>query len=310
MSSDVKGAIRSGLSKGLFSGWFIVKITVPISLLVSCLDYWGVITWAASFFKPLMKLFGMPGEAVFPLISAALLNIYSAIATMTSLPGVFTLKDLNIMAVMCLIAHNLLIETAIQKRCGMKATTIIFTRIFSAVIAGLAMHLLISDPGPPMHFTAAAARVEQTFGSFLLHWGQGVALLVVKILAIVITLMVLYEILHHYRLIQRFSRAIAPVMRLLALSPDSAFIWIASTFVGLGYGGGIIIPEVDKGVIPRDEVARLNLSMAISHSWIEDTLLFFVIGGQLFWLMAPRILLSIGAIHAYNLARRWSERRR
>lgn len=300
----MKRVFKTGLIKGLHSGWFLIKITVPTSFAVSCLDFLGIIDRLAGYFKPLMKIFGLPGEAVFPLVSAALVNIYSSIAVITSLPGVFTLKDLNIIAVMALIAHNLIIETAIQKKCGMKVRTIIFTRILTAMIAGLALNWLIFDPGTRLDFAATAGRAPESFGAFIWKWSLGVSYLTAKILLIIVTLMLLYEFLNHFHLIRRFSAMIAPVMKALALSPGSAFIWIASTFVGLAYGGGIIIAEVQSGRTPPDDLARLNLSIAVSHSLLEDTLLFVVIGAGFFWCLVPRIVLSVLVIHTYNLVRR------
>ncbi len=292
--------LKTGVRKGLSSGWFLLKVTIPTSLVVSCLDYFGFISWLAGYFKPAMKLFGLPGEAAFALASGALLNVYSGIAVITSLPGVFTWRDLNIIAVMMLISHALIVETAIQKKCGMKVRTIIFTRLFSSALAGLAIFWLFPNPGPLMNFTSQPSAADQTFAAFLLNWTKGTSFLIVQILLILLTLMVTYEILNYYRVVRRFSAWISPLLRLLALSPDSAFIWVAGTFIGLGYGSGIIIPEVEKGDIDRDEVARINLSLAISHSWLEDTLLFVVIGAHWLLVLVPRIVLSIAAIHVYN----------
>jgi spore maturation protein SpmB len=294
--------LKRGFIKGLRGCWFIVKITVPVSLAVSLLNYAGVLQAIAGYCKPAMGLLGLPGEAVFPLICGAALNVYSGIAAMTSLPGVFTLKTLNIVAVMVLICHNLIIEGAIQKKTGISAMAVTFARIAAALIAGICMNLLIRESGQLLYFTQGAVPAQQlSLPAFLLDWSVSSGRLVLKIFIIIMTIMVLYEFLHHYRVMRMLSLAMRPIMRVLSLSPDVAFIWLASTLVGLAYGGGIIISEVEKNTIARHDLVRLHLSIGISHSLLEDTLLFLVIGATLFWLVVPRVALAILAVQAGQL---------
>jgi len=67
-----------------------------------------------------MHLLGLPGEAALVYLSGALLNNYSAIAAMTSMT--LSLHDVVILAAMCLISHNLIVETAVMKSIGSSGT--------------------------------------------------------------------------------------------------------------------------------------------------------------------------------------------
>ena len=96
---------------------WILKLMLPITLLVAGLNYIGAIGWLSVQLAPLFRFIGLSGEAVIVFLTAILLNIYAAIAVIATLG--FDFRAVTILAVMCLIAHNLIIETAIQKKRGL-----------------------------------------------------------------------------------------------------------------------------------------------------------------------------------------------
>ncbi|MEN6417168.1 MAG: transporter, partial [Armatimonadota bacterium] len=73
----------------------------------------------SGFLAPLMRLIGLPGQAALVFLSGALLNNYSAIAVMGTVA--LSLRDATILAVMCVICHNLLVETTVMKSAGSSA---------------------------------------------------------------------------------------------------------------------------------------------------------------------------------------------
>jgi hypothetical protein len=76
------------------------------------------------------------------------------------------------------------------------------------------------------------------------------------------------------------------------MKPKVTFLWIVANTLGLGYGGAVLYDEIQKGDLNREEVDGLNTSIAITHSLLEDTTLFAVIGVGLPWLIIPRMLVS------------------
>lgn len=293
--------IRGGFIKGLQSGWFLVRITVPLSLLVSLLNYFGFLKLIAAYFIPAMKLFGLPGEAVFPLLSGAALNLYSGIAVLTSMPDTFSLKHLNIIAVMMLISHNLIIETAIQRKCGINTWIALLSRLTASVAAGVSMNLLIKSNEIMLRFISSGAGRKLNLSEFFLLWLKDVARLVLTIFIIILSIMIVYELMKHYKILEKIAAFMRPIMKLLSLSHDVTFLWLATTLVGLGYGGGIIISEISQNKYDRNDIFRLHLSIGISHSLLEDTLLLVAIGASVLWLIIPRLILSIIAVQISNL---------
>jgi len=72
-------------------------------------------------------------------------------------------------------------------------------------------------------------------------------------------------------------------------------------FFGLAYGAGVLIAEARAGHVDKDALVRLNLSLGISHSLIEDTFLFVAIGASLFWVLVPRMVAAALMVWAYVL---------
>ena len=52
-------------------------------------------------------------------------------------------------------------------------------------------------------------------------------------------------------------------------------------------------PEAKRGRMSPSELFALSFFLCACHAVVEDTLLFVVIGGDAFWILAPRILLAV-----------------
>jgi hypothetical protein len=53
-----------------------------------------------------------------------------------------------------------------------------------------------------------------------------------------------------------------------------------------------MIDHVERGRLSRKHADILNSHIAVSHSLLEDTLLFVAVGASLFWITVPRIILA------------------
>ena len=84
-------------------------------------------------------------------------------------------------------------------------------------------------------------------------------------------------------------------MSLMGLPRDTSFLWIVANTLGLAYGSAILIDQVDKGKLSARSADLLNHHIAISHSLLEDTLLFVAIGAFAPWVIFPRIIIGMVA---------------
>lgn len=131
------------LPKARQTTWWLLKIIIPISLLVSLLQYWGIIAQFASLLAPAFSLIGLPGESAIVFISSFFLPLYAPIAILATLT--LNLREITILALMCLISHNMIVETAIQKKTGSSAF-VMFTltlRLCFSFVAAIILNWLL-----------------------------------------------------------------------------------------------------------------------------------------------------------------------
>ena len=115
--------------------------------------------------------------------------------------------------------------------------------------------------------------------------------------------MLIQKILDEFKLYEFISKVISPFIKAMGLSVTTSFLWIIGNVVGLAYGGAIMIEETEQGQITKEDANLLNHHLAISHSTLEDTLLFMAIGVSAFWVLVPRVVLAVGVVWLVRLLR-------
>lgn len=298
------GCLVQGVQAGVRTWWWLVKMMLPITFGVAVLQWLGVIGTISRWLTPAFSYIGLDGEGVLTFLTATLTSIYAAIGVMGTLNLDF--RSVTIVAVMTLIAHNLIVESVVQRRSGcrsgwgmaaLRLTMAIFTawilnRILPADFTG---RLLLE------HREAG----ELSFGAILRNWALTQARLFPLMLAMIVSLNVLQQILREFSLIDYLTAPMASVMRFFGLSRDCAFLWIVLNTLGLAYGASVMIGEVESGRIARRDARLLNAHAAMTHSTLEDTLLYFTLGLGLFWLLVPRVIMAMAVVWTMRLSERW-----
>jgi hypothetical protein len=293
MSITTNRLIKSNTSaiyKAVKTVWWLLKIIIPISLFVSFLQYWGIISSIAKILSPAFSIIGLPGESAVVFISSIFLPLYGPIAIMGTLP--MNMREITILAIMCLISHNLFIETAIQKKTGSSAVTIFFLRLCTSIFAAVILNILLPEHIGYIHLIQKSLESENIF-KMLQTWLNSTLILSLKISLIVTGLMTLQNILKEFKILDIISNAFTPLMRFMGLQEDSSFLWLIAQTLGLTYGSAVMIQEVEKKEITLASANLLNYHIAINHSLLEDTLLFVAIGVPAGWIIFPRIILAM-----------------
>lgn len=278
----------------LKSAVWIIKLTVPITLATSVLSYLGFVDVLSEWLTPMFSLMGLSGESSLVFISSALGNLYSAIGVMATIGLDF--RSAVILASMSLICHNMIIETAIQHRTGARVALIIPLRIGVALICGIVMNLLLPQQMEGRLFLGSGLAEVNSWRDVFVNWVVTIVPLILKMLSLIISLNIIQTIFREFRLLDMIAVPLRPLMRIFGLPLSTSFLWIICNVVGLTYGGAAIIDEINHGDVSPEDARLLNTHVAISHSLLEDTLIFFSIGLPLFWLLAPRIILAITAV--------------
>ena len=278
---------------------WLLKWMLPITLGVSVLDHYGVIAAISGFLSPVFGYFGLSGEASIVFITSIFSNIYAAIGVMAGLT--LDIRQVTILATMCLISHNLIIETKVQQKAGAKVWFIVPLRIGMSVIVAFALDRLL-----PAHMDGRLVLEHVENGAsgladVLLQWVVTTLPLIVKVVVIIYALNLLQAVLREFDLNRKLEKPIAPLMKFMGMSPSVSLLWLIANTLGLAYGGLAINDELSRGYIAKKESSLLNTSIAITHSLLEDTFLFVVIGVPLLWAVLPRFVLSVVAVWGQRL---------
>jgi hypothetical protein len=267
---------------------------VPLSLLVTLLDYSGALIIIADWVNPVFKLIGLSGQCSLVFITAGLLHIYSAIAVIASLS--LNMREVTILAIMCLISHNLIIETIVQKKTGSSAIRMIAIRLGMAIFAGFLFNWLLPMSLEKQMYHLALPAHDLDFSEVMKGWTIKTLILLLKVTVFVFSIMIIQRILEEFGILKWLSTVFKPFMRIFGLSEKSSFLWIVANVVGLMYGAAILIDELKNGKITVEESDLLNHHIAVSHSLLEDTLLFAALGVPILWIVVPRVLLAIPVV--------------
>ncbi|MFI3268472.1 MAG: nucleoside recognition domain-containing protein [Rikenellaceae bacterium] len=303
----VKEQIVNSVKPTIKSAIWLLKMMIPIMLLVSVLDYYGIVAFVSQYTAPLFNMMGLEGNAAFVFITSCLSSIYSAIGVMAMFG--FDFRSVLIMASMCLIAHNLIIEGTIQSKSGTSFWGITLLRICSSLMCGYLLNFVVPVNISGNLMLNAVTVKPETFVEMITMWAEASLMLVVKVLIVVYLLNVLQNLLKVYKIIDLLIKYLSPLIAILGLPKSTSFLWIVANSLGLAYGGAVIVEEIAKGKISKSDASLLHTSISQTHSLIEDTALFATMGIGLGWLILPRMILSICTVWVQKTLRIWVRKR-
>lgn len=290
--AGITNSFKRSAPKGLKTAWWLIKITVPVSFGVMLMDYFGFLQVIAEITGPYFKYFGLPGVSAIVLITSIFTNIYSVVAVLTLLD--LPIREGIILATMCLVSHGFIIETAVMKKTGSSAIGINLVRLMGSVAVAYILNLCM--PGSFTEVERSIQFADIPFLTALITWLISIGGTVLKIFILVNLLLFLQQILEEFGWIKLFEKPLAPLMSVMGLPRSTTFSWVVANMVGLAYGSAIMIDQREKNKMTAQDADLLNHHVAVSHSQLEDPLLFVTLGYTLHWLIWPRILVAILAV--------------
>jgi len=291
--------LATGIRKGWWSFVWVLKILLPITFIISLLEWSGWIHKVDFIFQPLMNWLNLPPLAALPLIFGILSGIYGGIAAMVVLP--FTKDQMTLMAIFMMIAHSLPQEGMIQGKSGLhpfKATVI---RIGAAVLTVMIIAPFFETAPVNLPAMVSVPLPHHSFGTFLESWFLANMYLSLKIFGIILSLFVFLEMFKALGWVWTIIKMASPFLKIFGLSSKAGIMWLTGTIFGVIYGAAIIVEEIKEGLLSKEELERLHLSIGIQHSIIEDPILFMALGLNAFWLWIPRLLVAIFVVRLYGL---------
>ena len=288
--SRIVNCVKSATPSALKTIWWLTKIMVGVSFGIMLLQYFGVIAWISALLTPVFSSFGLPGEAALAYVSGYFVNCYTAMAVMTSLH--LDMRAATILAVMVLCSHNMIVETTVQAKTGSSVIRIVIIRTLSAFLLAFVLNQIM--PGEFVESESQLVTAENvTFVEMLKNWAWRTAKTVGLMIVLVYALTLLQRILNEYGIIEHIANFLKPVMLFFGLPPRTAFLWLVANTLGLAYGAAVMIDETENGKTTKEENDLLNHHICVSHSNLEDLLLFTAIGGNFLWMLLSRWVMSL-----------------
>ncbi|WP_033827849.1 nucleoside recognition domain-containing protein [Bacillus andreraoultii] len=286
-------SVKQGLLNGLRTTWTLGKIIFPITLIVSLLQYTPILPWLFEKVAPFMSILGLPGEAAIPLVLGNLLNLYAAIGGILTLE--LTVKEVFIIAIMLSFSHNLLIETSVALKSGVKLWVILAVRIGLAILAAIVMNLLWQGGGEIAKYGLVSASETSPvgIGAIFLTGLQKAILGILQLAMIVIPLMIAIQILKDLKWLDMFTKWMGPVTRVLGMKENTALVLTAGLVFGLAYGAGVLLQAVKEDGVSKKDTTLAFIFLVACHAVVEDTLIFVPLGIPVLPLFLIRLCTAI-----------------
>ena len=314
---ELKQLIESVKEQGkllLIETWktslILIKIVVPISVATKLMNDWGVIAYIGLVLGPVMEWVGLPGSMGLVWATAMITNLYAAIIVFSSLASAehLSVAQVTIIATMMLIAHALPIELRIAQKAGPRLRFMFLLRIFGALLIGLFLNQIYLRSGFLQTEFIALWNPDINDPSWK-TWAIDQIRTILSIYVIILLLLFIVRLLAWLRITDLLTRILEPMLRMMGMSKDAAPITIIGMTMGIGYGGGLIIREVQSGTLSRKDIFFSLSFMGLMHSMIEDTLLMLLLGGHISGVLVFRFLFAMLVIFIMvRLMRRVSDR--
>ena len=285
--------LRLAMPRSLSICLWLLKVMLPISLAVRVLQYVGVIDWLAGVLSPLFAYIGLSGDSAIVFLTSIFLPLYPTIAVMATLT--LTLREATILAVMCLVSHNLPVECSVAHKTGSPFGRIVAFRVAMSFVSAIVLNALMPQSDAAFSFLASSVEVT-SWGMLFAQWLSSSLILVVTIVLIVSALMVLQRVLEEFGWMHRIAHSLSPLMRIFGLPTGCSLLWLTGNVVGMAYGAAIMIDEVEQGRLTRHEANLVNHHLGVSHSLLEDTMLFVAMGISFWWIFLTRLVLAITVV--------------
>jgi hypothetical protein len=296
--SELRIHLKAGLLTGVKKGWgnfvWICKIIVPVSFLAALLQWSGWLGHLDFLLHPLMNLINLPAAAALPIILAMTVSFYAGIAIIVAMP--FTIAQISLIGLFFAIAHMLIAEGIVQHKSGLNIIKATLARIGAAALTVFVVSHFFADTSQSISLPASLA-TQVPFLDVLKSWGLDTLRLCGRILGIIMLVMTALYVTQSLGWIKYLVRFFRPLMRILGLPDQAVVSWVTGAGFGLLYGSAVIMEEAKKGTSTKEELEHIQVSIGINHSMVEETGVFLALGVNPIYLLVPRFIAAIVAVH-------------
>lgn len=275
----------------------LLRIMVPALIIVKVLQELGALDLMGLALGPAMAMAGLPAVLGIVWATTLLTNMFTGIIVFYDIAAGLSLsvEQVTVLGTMMLVAHSIPIEGAVARRAGVPWWVTIALRVGGALLLGIGLHLIYS------HFQLLQEPLVQVWqptvsdGS-LLSWVLGQVQALAMVFLVILLLMLLLKVLRFVGLERLIHIALTPLLRLFGLGRSAANVTVIGVALGLTYGAGLLIRDLDEGVLSRRDAYISLCFLGLLHSLIEDTLLIMALGANLSGILWARLIFGVVVI--------------
>ncbi len=271
-------SFRESLRAALRSGFLILKLIIPLYILADILLYFDLLHHITFLFAPVTSVLQLPAEAAMAIAGGVFLNLYAAIAF--AAPLGLSPYQWTILAVFLGVCHSLPVESAVMRKLGVAYWYSALLRVIMAFVS-VGPVMLMPDSFFGNQATSGPVTLAR-YDSFLqmLKGSLGGSLLLsLKIIGLITLIIFVMDWVKSTRFMQEYTRKV-----------NTSFSIIVGQLLGITYGAGILIREVNDGHLSRENVFYIATFLMICHSIIEDALLFVLFGASYWVIVTVRLI--------------------
>ncbi|MBT2773344.1 hypothetical protein J7J47_14040 [Halomonas sp. ISL-60] len=273
----------------------LLKILIPALLIVKGLELLGMIEWLGMVLAPLMDILGLPEQMGVVWAAALFTNLYTAIAVFFQVAGDMPLsvEQVTVLGALMLVGHSIPVEGAVAKRVGVPWWATLLLRVGGALLLAWLLHCFYSTFGllqtPVELMWQPSLSSEPTLSGWAIAQLETLALIFVIILALI----VLLKLLQKLGLERWIHLGLLPLLKLLGIGRSAANVTVIGFTLGLSYGAGLLIRDVQNGVLSKRDSTLALCFLGLCHSVIEDTLLILMLGADVAGILWARLLFAV-----------------
>ncbi|WP_205737775.1 hypothetical protein [Granulosicoccus antarcticus] len=290
-------AVRTILVESIKVYGVLLKIMIPALLVVKVLEELGAMQLIGAVLAPVMYLTGLPALLGVVWATTLLTNIFSGIVVFVGLAGQLSLsvEQVTVLGTLMLIGHSIPIEGAVARRAGVPWWVTIVLRVGGALLLASLLHLFYT------HFNLLQEPATIVWSSSggddsLTAWVISQAKTLGMIYFVILSLIILLNTLRLLGLERLMHIGLVPVLRVLGIGRSAANVTVVGVALGLSYGAGLLIRDLDQGVMNRRDAYLSLCFLGLLHSIIEDTLLILALGADLSGILWARLIFSFVVI--------------
>ncbi|NLT49128.1 MAG: hypothetical protein GXX92_12020 [Clostridiales bacterium] len=115
---------------------------------------------------------------------------------------------------------------------------------------------------------------------------------VLNVLKVLIPLMILIEFFHVYHVMEKLAKKLAPVTKVLGLSPPAILPLLVATVMGVTYGTGTLIEMNKRSPLPKKDFILIAVFFFTCHGIIETTAIWGTAGASMLVISVGRLLFA------------------